>query len=77
MEESYIKDYILNLLENTYINDLERLKAIMYGLEDILNRTQYNAETDDEKRNHNRLTTAYLIIQEIVKKEDDAQQLPF
>ena len=77
MEESYIKDYILNLLENTYTDDLERLKAIMYGLENILNDTQYNAENDNEKKQYNQLTTAYLIIKDVVKEQDDAQTLPF
>lgn len=77
MEKSYIKDYILNLLENTYTDDLERLKAVMYGLEDVLNRTQYNPETTKERRQYNRLTTAYLIIKEIVLEQDEAQTLPF
>ena len=28
MENSYIRDYICNLLENTYNDDLERLKVV-------------------------------------------------
>ena len=33
MLDFYIRDYQVKLLENTYSDDLERLKAITYGLE--------------------------------------------
>lgn len=67
MEKSYIKDYIINLLENTYNDDLERLRAIYYGLEYILNDLQYNQETNEDIYNYNKLTTCSITIKEILK----------
>lgn len=70
MEESYIRDYIYNLLDNTYNDDMERLKAIYYGIENILNSLQYQLETSKEKNIFNRLTTCQLIINDIIKEND-------
>lgn len=67
MEKSYIKDYIINLLENTYNDDLERLHAVYYGLEYILNDLQYNQETNEDIYNYNKLTTCLITIKEILK----------
>ena len=67
MENSYIRDYICNLLENTYNDDLERLKAISYGLEYILDNLQHQKETDNDIYNYNRLTTCLITINEIIK----------
>lgn len=67
MKKSYIKDYIINLLENTYNDDLEKLYAIYYGLEYILNDLQYNQETNKDIYNYNRLTTCSITIKEILK----------
>lgn len=67
MKKSYIKDYIINLLENTYNDDLEKLYAIYYGLEYILNDLQYNQETNEDIYNYNRLTTCSITIKEILK----------
>lgn len=77
MSDSYIRDYQVNLLAKTYNDDLERLKAITYGLEYILNGMEYNLETDDDKKDYNTLTTCLLNLKEIVKERDDAETLPF
>lgn len=77
MEESYIKDYQINLLENTYSDDLERLKAINYGLDYILNNLQYNLETSEDTKKYNSLTTCYLTIKEIIESEEERQTIPF
>lgn len=77
MLDSYIRDYQTNLLENIYSDDLERLKAITYGLEYILNGMEYNLETDDDKKDYNTLTTCLLNLKEIVKERDEAERLPF
>lgn len=77
MEESYIKDYQINLLENTYSNDLERLKAINYGLDYILNNLQYNLETAEETKKYNSLTSCFLTIKEIIESEEERQTIPF
>ncbi len=70
MLDSYIRDYEINLLENTYNDDLERLKAITYGLEYLLNNLEYNIESDSDRYNYNRLTTCYITMQEIIKESD-------
>lgn len=77
MLDSYIRDYQINLLENTYNDDLERLKAITYGLEYILNGIENNLETSEDKKDYNTLTTCLLSLKEIVKERDDAETLPF
>ena len=77
MEESYIRDYQINLLENTYSDYLERLKAITYGLDYILNELQYNLETNEDKYTYNRLTTCYITLDKIIKEEEEKQTLPF
>lgn len=77
MSDSYIRDYQINLLENTYNDDLERLKAITYGLEYILNGMEYNLETDEDKKDYNTLTTCLLNLKKIVKERDEAETLPF
>ena len=70
MEESYIKDYIVNLLDNTYTDSLERLKAISYGIESILESIEQNIETNNDKNNYNKLTTCLLTINEIIIGEE-------
>ena len=70
MENSYIRDYICNLLEDTYNDDLERLKAIFYGLDYILNNIQYNLENDNDIYNYNKLTTCYIVIKEIIQENE-------
>lgn len=70
MENSYIKDYVFNLFDNTFNDDLERLKAIYYGLDNILNNLQYNQETNADAKNYNTLTTCFLQIGEIIKAND-------
>lgn len=77
MEESYIRDYQIKLLEDTYSDDLERLKAITYGLDYILNGLQHNLETNDDKYIYNQLTTCYITLDKIIKEEDKKQTLPF
>lgn len=76
MEESYIRDYQIKLLEDTYCDDLERLKALYYGLDYILNGMENNIETDDDKYNYNRLTTCLLTIKKIIDEEDKKQTIP-
>ena len=70
MDESYIKDYIYNLFENTYNDDLERLKAISYGLDYILNNLEYQQETNKDIYNYNQLTTCFLKIREVIKDNE-------
>lgn len=76
MEESYIRDYMINLLENTYSDDLERLKAIYYALEYITMGKEYDVETDNEKKNLNTLTTCLLNVKEIIDEEDRKSSIP-
>ena len=70
MENSYIRDYICNLLEDTYNDDLERLKALFYALDYILNNVQYNRETNNDIYNYNKLTTCYIVIKEIIQDSE-------
>lgn len=77
MEESYIRDYQVNLLENTYSNDLERLKAISYGIEYILCNMENNIETNKDKSIYNKLTTCLLTINEMIKEEDTKNNIAF
>ena len=71
MEESYIRDYMVNLLENTYNDDLERLKGLCYGLDYILNGMEYNLESYKDTYNYNKLTTCLLLIKEIIKESEE------
>ena len=77
MLDSYIRYYQVKLLEDTYSDDLERLKAITYGLEYILDGMEYNLETNEDKKHYNTLTTCLLNLKEIVKERDEKEQLPF
>lgn len=77
MEESYIRDYMLNLLENTYSDDLERLKALYYGLESVANSLQFNLETNEDKYNYNRIVTCIITLKKIIDEEDKKQTIPF
>ena len=77
MLDSYIRDYQVKLLENTYNDDLERLKAIAYGLEYILNGMEYNLETNEDKKDYNTLTTCLMKLKEIIIERDEAETLPF
>lgn len=77
MLESYIKDYQINLLENIYNDDLERLKAITYGLEHVLNSIENNTETENDVYTINRITTCLITLKEIVKEYDEKESLPF
>ena len=70
MLDSYIRDYQVNLLENTFNDDLERLIALCYGLEYLLNNLENNIESDSDRYNYNRLTTCYITMQEIIKESD-------
>ena len=76
MQESYIKDYIINLLDDTYSDDLERLKALNYGLDDLLNRLSNNLETNKDKYKYNRLTTCYITIKNIIDEEENKNTIP-
>lgn len=76
MNETYIKDYIVNLLDNTYDGDLEGLKAIAYGLAHILNNLEYKQENENDIKNYNSLTTCYLTIKEIIKEYDNKNNIP-
>lgn len=77
MEESYIRDYMLNLLENTYSDDLERLKSLYYGLESVANSLQFNLETNEDKYNYNRIVTCIITLKKIIDEEDKKQTIPF
>jgi hypothetical protein len=71
MENSYIRDYMCNLLEDTYNNDLERLKALFYGLDYILNNIQYNLENNNDIYYYNKLTTCYIVIKELIQENEN------
>ena len=77
MLDFYIRDYQVKLLENTYSDDLERLKAITYGLEYILDGMEYNLETNEDEKNYNALTTCLMKLKKIVIERDEKEQLPF
>ena len=77
MLDFYIRDYQVKLLENTYSDDLERLKAITYGLEYILDGMEYNIETNEDEKNYNALTTCLMKLKKIVIERDEKEQLPF
>lgn len=77
MGEYYIEHYITNLLENTYNDDLERLKALYYGLESVANSLEYNLETDEDKHNYNKIVTCMITLKEIIDEEDKKQTIPF
>lgn len=76
MLDTYIRDYQVNLLENTYNDDLERLKAICYGLEYILTGMEYNLETNEDKYNYNKMTACLLILKEIIKEQEEKETIP-
>lgn len=76
MGESYIRYYIINLLDNTYTDSLERLKAISYGIESILEEIEENIETNNDKNNYNKLTTCLITINKIVEEEDNNNTIP-
>ncbi len=69
MDEFYKKD-IINLLENNYINDLERLKTINSGIDYILNNIKYNIQTEKDQKNYNKITSCFLTINKIIKEEE-------
>jgi len=69
MDNSYIRDYQVNLLECNFNDDLERLKAIAYGLDYILNGMEYELETADDQYKYNQLTTCYLKLKKIIEEE--------
>lgn len=77
MNEYYIEKYMTNLLENTYSDDLERLKAVVYGLESISNSIERNIETPEERYNYNKIITCLITLKEIVEAENNKQILPF
>lgn len=77
MDEYYIEHYITNLLENTYNDDLERLKAIVYGLDSIANSIEQNIETSEERYNYNKIITCIITLKKIVETENNKQILPF
>lgn len=75
MLESYIRDYQVNLLDNTFSDDLERLKAIAYGLEHIIDSTEPNIETYSDRYNHNKLITALITLKKIIKEEESKNSI--
>lgn len=76
MLDSYIRDYQIKLLDDIYNDDLERLKAIAYGLEHIIDSTEPNIETYQDRYNHNKLITALVTIKEIIKEEEEKNSIP-
>ena len=70
MENSYIRDYMNNLLENTYNDNLERLKSLFYGLDYILNNMQNDLNNKNDIYNYNKLTTCYITIKEIIQDSE-------
>ena len=70
MENSYIKDFIINLLDSAFDNDLERIKTIYYGLDYIISNLTLNAETNEDKKTLKTLNTCLLSINEIIQNNE-------
>lgn len=68
MNESFIRDYQVKLLEDVYNDDMERLKALSFGLEYVLQSIEQEQETDKDIYTYNRLTTCLITIKEIIKE---------
>lgn len=49
---------------------MEELKAISYGISNLLESIEQNIETNNDKSNYNKLTTCLLTINEIIKEEE-------
>lgn len=67
IKDSYIRDCILNLFETTYSNDFEKLKAIYYGLADVLDSLVYLMETEQDTQNIIKLTNSLKIIYDVLE----------
>ena len=76
MLDSYIRDYQIKLLDDIYNDDLERLKAIAYGLEHIIDSIEQNIENSKDRYNYNRLVTSLITIKEIIKEEEEKNSIP-
>ena len=70
MENSYIKDFIINFLDSAFDNDLERIKTIYYGLDYIISNLTLNAETNEDKKTLKTLNTCLLSINEIIQNNE-------
>lgn len=67
MEDSYIKDYIINLLENTFNDDYDRLKALKFGIEYILENIKNEIENEFDEENFDKLACSLKLINEVIK----------
>ena len=67
VEDSYIKDYIINLLENTFNDDYDRLKALKFGIEYILENIKNVIENEFDEENFDKLAYSLKLINEVVK----------
>jgi hypothetical protein len=72
MRDFYINEQIRGVMEYNYDNDLERLKAIHYALDYVLNNIEYNQETNDDIKTFNTLTTIDLQLSEIISNSEGA-----
>lgn len=72
MRDYYISEQIRGIMEYNYDNDLERLKAIHYALDYVLNNIEYNQETNEDTKIFNTLTTIDLQLNEIIKDNEGA-----
>jgi hypothetical protein len=72
MRDYYISEQIRGFMDYNFDNDLERLKAIHYALDYVLNNIEYNQETIDDVKVFNTLTTIDLQLSDIIKDNEGA-----
>lgn len=75
MYEEAIKDYVYNFLENTFNDDVDKLKAMYYGLNDILGNIALNVDSDEDQKYFNKLNTSIKKIKDVIDYVD--YNLPF
>lgn len=72
MRDYYISEQIREFMEDNFGNDMERLKAINYALDYVLNNIEYNQVTNEDTKVFNTLTTIDLQLSEIIKDNEGA-----
>ena len=72
MRDYYISEQIRSFMDYNFDNDLERLKAIHYALDYVLNNIEYSQETNEDTKVFNTLTTIDLQLSEIIKDNEGA-----
>lgn len=57
-----------NFLENTFSNDIEKMKSIVFGLENILTSIFLNLETNDDFKNYEKLIQCQCTLKKIINE---------